>query len=30
MGGIPPELGWESMQLYVDKVVPRVEASATP
>lgn len=23
MGGIPPELGWESMQLYVDKVAPQ-------
>ncbi len=24
MGGIPPELGWESLQLYVDKVQPRI------
>lgn len=24
MGGIPPELGWESMQLYVDRVQPRL------
>jgi alkanesulfonate monooxygenase SsuD/methylene tetrahydromethanopterin reductase-like flavin-dependent oxidoreductase (luciferase family) len=22
MGGMPPELGWESMQLFVDKVLP--------
>jgi alkanesulfonate monooxygenase SsuD/methylene tetrahydromethanopterin reductase-like flavin-dependent oxidoreductase (luciferase family) len=24
MGGMPPELGWESMQLFVDKVQPRI------
>ena len=24
MGGIPPELGWESLQLYVDKVQPHL------
>ena len=24
MGGIPPELGWESLQLYVDRVLPRL------
>ena len=24
MGGMPPELGWESLQLYVDKVLPRL------
>ncbi len=24
MGGIPPELGWESLQLYADKVMPRI------
>jgi alkanesulfonate monooxygenase SsuD/methylene tetrahydromethanopterin reductase-like flavin-dependent oxidoreductase (luciferase family) len=23
MGGMPPEMGWESMQLFVDKVLPR-------
>jgi alkanesulfonate monooxygenase SsuD/methylene tetrahydromethanopterin reductase-like flavin-dependent oxidoreductase (luciferase family) len=23
MGGMPPELGWESLQLFVDKVLPR-------
>ena len=23
MGGMPPELGWESLQLMVDKVLPR-------
>jgi hypothetical protein len=22
MGGIPPEVGWESLQLYVDAVLP--------
>jgi alkanesulfonate monooxygenase SsuD/methylene tetrahydromethanopterin reductase-like flavin-dependent oxidoreductase (luciferase family) len=26
MGGMPPELGWESLELFVNKVVPRVEA----
>jgi alkanesulfonate monooxygenase SsuD/methylene tetrahydromethanopterin reductase-like flavin-dependent oxidoreductase (luciferase family) len=24
MGGMPPEVGWESMQLFVDKVLPRL------
>ncbi len=24
MGGIPPELGWESLQLFVDEVMPRL------
>ncbi|HZP29011.1 MAG TPA: LLM class flavin-dependent oxidoreductase, partial [Acidimicrobiia bacterium] len=24
MGGIPPELGWESLQLFVDRVLPRL------
>jgi len=24
MGGMPPELGWESLQLYVDKVLPQL------
>jgi len=24
MGGIPPDLGWESMQLYVDRVMPHL------
>jgi hypothetical protein len=24
MGGIPPELGWESLQLYADQVMPRI------
>ena len=24
MGGIPPEIGWESLQLYVDRVLPRL------
>jgi len=24
MGGMPPELGWESMQLYVDRVLPQL------
>lgn len=24
MGGMPPELGWESMRLYVDAVLPRL------
>ena len=28
MGGIPPELGWESLHLYVDKVLPMLAASA--
>jgi alkanesulfonate monooxygenase SsuD/methylene tetrahydromethanopterin reductase-like flavin-dependent oxidoreductase (luciferase family) len=26
MGGMPPELGWESLELFVNKVVPRLEA----
>jgi alkanesulfonate monooxygenase SsuD/methylene tetrahydromethanopterin reductase-like flavin-dependent oxidoreductase (luciferase family) len=24
MGGMPPELGWESLQLYVDRVLPQL------
>jgi hypothetical protein len=24
MGGMPVELGWESLQLYVDRVAPRL------
>ena len=24
MGGMPPELGWESLRLYVDRVLPRL------
>jgi hypothetical protein len=24
MGGMPPALGWESLQLFVDKVMPRL------
>jgi hypothetical protein len=24
MGGMPTELGWESLQLYVDKVLPKL------
>lgn len=24
MGGIPPELGWQSLQLYVDEVLPKL------
>jgi alkanesulfonate monooxygenase SsuD/methylene tetrahydromethanopterin reductase-like flavin-dependent oxidoreductase (luciferase family) len=27
MGGMPPELGWESLELFVNKVVPMLEAS---
>jgi hypothetical protein len=23
MGGMPPELGWESLELFVDRVLPR-------
>jgi hypothetical protein len=30
MGGMPPELGWESLELYVDKVLPRVESATKP
>ncbi len=26
MGGMPTELGWESLQLYVDKVAPQLSA----
>ena len=26
MGGIPPELGWSSLQTFVDKVQPRIQA----
>lgn len=25
MGGMPPELGWKSLELFVDKVVPQVQ-----
>jgi hypothetical protein len=28
MGGIPPEVGWESLQLYVDAVMPALEVTA--
>ena len=28
MGGMPPELGWKSLELFIDKVVPQVQAKA--
>ncbi|MBL7491395.1 LLM class flavin-dependent oxidoreductase [Frankia sp. AgB1.9] len=29
-GGMPPERGWESLRLFVEKVLPRVAAEAAP
>jgi hypothetical protein len=26
MGGMPPELGWESLQLFADRVAPALAA----
>jgi hypothetical protein len=27
MGGMAPALGWESLELFVDKVLPRLQAA---
>ena len=29
LGGMPPELGWESLELFASKVLPRLESSAS-
>jgi hypothetical protein len=28
MGGLPPEMGWQSLRLFADEVLPRVRASS--
>jgi hypothetical protein len=30
MGGITPELGWESLELFASKVLPRIKPGPEP
>ena len=30
VGGLPPEIGWETLQLFADKVLPRLPHGQTP